>query len=152
MFAPGRCVALPVWFAAGFLVVLSGCSTPPPTARGPEALPASLPTASAGASESRGGELQSLSAQGILDAITKAGFAAPDPRDATARDCGDIGCTQSIVTGTVSVISFPSTSRAELYAIPRGLDQVGTVVVSFASTVPTSEQSRYWLEIQHLAR
>lgn len=145
-----RSVALCVWVAASALMVATGCSTPPAVSVGPDSSPPSLPPASAGASDSRGGELHALSALGIIGSIAKAGFAAPDPRDATARDCADIGCDQSIVTDTVSVMSFPTTGRAELYAAPRGLYQVGTVVVSFASTVPESEQSRYRTEIQKL--
>jgi hypothetical protein len=87
----------------------------------------------------------------VVDAIVKAGFSAPRPRDTTAQDCGDIGCDQSVVTDTVTVRSFGTTGRAEIYAKPLGLDQVLNLVVSFAPNVSTGEQSRYWSEIQKLA-
>jgi hypothetical protein len=86
----------------------------------------------------------------IVDELDKAGFATPNPRDATAQDCADIGCEQSIVTDTVSIKTFATTGRAELYAMPLGLFQVGTIVVSFAPTVSESEQSRYRTEIAKL--
>lgn len=91
-----------------------------------------------------------MTALGVVDAITHAGLPAPNPRDATAQDCGDIGCVQSIVTDTVSVKSFATTGKAEQYSVPNGLYQAETIVVSFAPTVPQSEQDRYQMEIQKL--
>lgn len=90
-------------------------------------------------------------ATAVVDAIVKAGFSAPNPRDTTEQDCGAIGCDQSVVTGTVTVRSFGTTGRAEIYAKPLGLDQVLNLVVSFAPTVSAAEQARYWAEIQKLA-
>jgi len=87
----------------------------------------------------------------VVNAIVKAGFSAPNSRDTTAQDCGEIGCDQSVVTDTVTVRSFGTTGRAEIYAKPLGLDQVLNLVVSFAPDVPAGEQSRYWAEIQKLA-
>ncbi len=103
---------------------------------------------SVGAAAPRGGELHALTALGLVDAIAGAGLAAPNPRDETTQDCGDIGCVQSIVTDTVSVKSFATTGRAELYAMPNGLYQQETIVVSFAPNVPEAEQTRYLTEIQ----
>ena len=60
------------------------------------------------------------------------------------------GCDQSIVTDTLRVKSFPTTGRAEIYAKDRGLDQVETVVVSFAPPIPQAERDRYWAQIQKL--
>jgi hypothetical protein len=91
-----------------------------------------------------------LTAVGIVNEITKAGLAAPNPRDATAQDCPLVGCDQSIVTDTVSVKSFATTGQAELYAAPGGLYQVETIVVSFAPAIPEPERSRYRTEIQKL--
>jgi hypothetical protein len=87
----------------------------------------------------------------VVDAIVKAGFSAPHPRDTTAQDCGDIGCDQSVVTDTVTVRSFGTTGRAETYAKPLGLDQMLNLVVTFAPNVSAGEQSRYWGQIQKLA-
>lgn len=89
-------------------------------------------------------------AMAIVQAITKQGFAAPNPRDTTAQDCGEIRCDQSVVTDTVTVRSFGTNGRAEIYAKPLGLDQVASVVVSFAPNVPQAEQARYWAAIQKL--
>jgi hypothetical protein len=89
-------------------------------------------------------------AMAIVQAITKQGFSAPNPRDTTAKDCGEIRCDQSVVTDTVTVRSFGTNGRAEIYAKPLGLDQVASVVVSFAPTVPQAEQARYWAAIQKL--
>lgn len=86
----------------------------------------------------------------IVQAITKQGLAAPNPRDTTAQDCGEIRCDQSVVTDTVTVRSFGTNGRAEIYARPLGLDQVASVVVSFAPNVPEAEQTRYWAAIQKL--
>jgi hypothetical protein len=87
----------------------------------------------------------------VVNAIVKAGFSAPNPRDTTAEDCSQIGCDQSVVTDTVTVRSFGTTGRAETYAKPLGLDQMLNLVVVFAPNVSTSEQSRYWGEIEKLA-
>lgn len=91
-----------------------------------------------------------MTAAVIVEGLTKAGLAAPNPRDTTAQDCAQIGCDQSIVTDTVSVKSSGTTGQAELYAVPQGLYQVATVVVSFAPTVAESEQARYWAQIKKL--
>jgi hypothetical protein len=98
----------------------------------------------------RGGEMQALTAAGIIDEIAKAGLPAPNALDTTAQDCPAIGCDQSIVTDTVAVKSFAGTGQAEQYAAPRGLYQVETVVVSFAPPVPESERQRYRAEILKL--
>src|ERR1700712_1213253 len=87
----------------------------------------------------------------VVTKITKAGYSAPNPRDTTAQDCGDIGCDQSVVTDTVTVRSFGTTGRAETYAKPLGLDQMLNLVVTFAPNVSAGEQSRYWGQIQKLA-
>ena len=86
----------------------------------------------------------------VVTKITKAGYSAPNPRDTTAQDCGDIGCDQSVVTDTVTVRSFGTTGKAEIYAKPLGLDQVLNLVVSFAPSVSAAEQARTWAGIQKL--
>jgi hypothetical protein len=93
-----------------------------------------------------------MTAMGVVDGIIKAGLSAPDPRDATALDCVDAGCDQSVVTDTVSVKSFATTGQAELYAMPRGLRQAATIVVAFRPGIPDAEQLKYWTQIQILVR
>jgi hypothetical protein len=98
-----------------------------------------------------GGGSSKTEATAVVNAVVKAGLPAPNPRDTTAQDCGEIGCDQSVVTDTVTVRSFGTTGRAEIYAKPLGLDQVLNLVVSFAPNVSAGDQARYWAEIQKLA-
>jgi hypothetical protein len=144
-----RSLAVSIAFTTLTLLVAS-CSPTSSTSSEPATSQTPPAPVSVGASTPRGGELHALTALGVVDAITQAGFAAPNPRDATAQDCADIGCDQSIVTDTVSVKSFSTTRKAELYSVPNNLYQAETIVVSFAPTVPESEQSRYLTEIQKL--
>ncbi len=107
---------------------------------------------SGSAGATRGGELLVPSARGIVDQLAKLGFEAPNPMDTTAQECPVAGCSQSIVTDTLRVKSFTSTGKAESYAKERGLDQVATIVVSFAPPVSPSDQDRYWAEVQRLVQ
>lgn len=105
---------------------------------------------SAAATATRGGELNALTARGVVDALHRAGFAAANPVDTTAQECPDAGCDQSIVTDTLQVKSFSTTGRAQKYAATQGLFQVGTVVVEFAPSVPQSERERYRAQLQRV--
>ena len=128
--------------------LLSGCSNHPPAYPGP-ATSAAGPT-SVGATAMRGGELGALTARGLVDALDKTGFAVPNPLDTTAQECPAAGCDQSIVTDTLRVKSFSTTSRAQTYAGNHGLFQVETIVVAFAAPVSQAEQDRYRTQIQTL--
>ena len=130
--------------------LLSGCSSRPPAYPGP-ATSAAAP-ASAGATAMRGGELGALTARGLVDALDKTGFAVPNPLDTTAQECPSAGCNQSIVTDTLRVKSFSTTSRAQTYAGSHGLFQVETIVVAFAAPVSQAEQDRYRTQIQILVQ
>ena len=96
--------------------------------------------------------MQALTARGIVNALTKMGFEASNPIDTTAQECPAAGCDQSMVTDTVSVKSFATTGEAEIYAQERGLDQVETIVVSFAPPVPLPQRIWYWLAIKKFVR
>jgi hypothetical protein len=130
--------------------LLSGCSSRPPAYPGP-ATSAAGPT-SVGATAMRGGELGALTAHGLVDALEKTGFAVPNPLDTTAQECPAAGCDQSIVTDTLRVKSFSTTSRAETYAGNHGLFQVETIVVAFAAPVSQADQDRYRKQIQTLVQ
>jgi hypothetical protein len=130
--------------------LLSGCSSRPPAYPGP-ATSAAGPT-SVGATAMRGGELGALTARGLVDALDKTGFAVPNPLDTTAQECPAAGCDQSIVTDTLRVKSFSTTSRAETYAGNHGLFQVETIVVAFAAPVSQADQDRYRKQIQTLVQ
>lgn len=133
----------------GWLV--SGCSSPLPGYPSPATSSAVGPSSLA-ASATQGGELDALTALGVVNALQRTGFAVPNPVDTTAQECPDAGCDQSIVTDTLRVKSFGTTARAESYAGDHGLHQVETVVVAFAPPVPQAEQDRYWAQIQRLVR
>jgi hypothetical protein len=98
----------------------------------------------------RGGELGALTARGLVDALDKTGFAVPNPLDTTAQECPAAGCDQSIVTDTLRVKSFSTTSRAQTYAGNHALFQVETIVVAFAAPVSQAERDRYRTQIQIL--
>lgn len=100
----------------------------------------------------RDGEFGALSARGVVDALSKTGFAVPKPVDTTAQECPDAGCDQSVVTDTLRVKSFPTTARAQGFALDHGLRQVETVVVEFAPPLTQADQDRYWAQIQALVR
>ena len=122
-------------------VFSSACSTTS-SAPQPSSTPSSLAT--------RQGEMDGLSARGLVDALERAGFPVRNPMDTTAQECPTAGCLQSIVTDTVRVKSFAETRRAQLFAADHGLFQVTTVVVSFAPPVTPDERNRFQAEIQKL--
>jgi hypothetical protein len=80
----------------------------------------------------------------LLASIANAGLAVPNPRDVTARDCPDIGCTTKVETDTVSIIRFPSPGQAQVYAGSRHqVFQIADVVMIFSPSVPPSRQVEY---------
>ena len=142
-------LAIPVCLAATLLFA-AACSTAVPDSRRPS--PATTPQsyASTNGLATRDGELEALTARGLIDALVTAGFAAPNPLNTSAQECATAGCTQSIVTDTLRIKSFPTTAQAEQYAIPRGLYQVETIAISFAPPVTDAERKRYEREISEL--
>jgi hypothetical protein len=143
-------VQLGVYSLAALLSMMA-CVTPPGT---PSVLGSSSSAADAAsrATATRRGELNGLTAQGLVDELARAGFATPHPLNTTAQECPKAGCEQSIITDMFRVKSFETTGAAEKYAVPRGLDQVGTIVVAFAPPLPDSERQRYWQEMVKLAQ
>ncbi len=135
--------------AAGALLI-PACSNVMPAAREPSSSAAPLPSKSTGASALRGGELHTLTAAGVIDAMSKAGLPAPNPLETTRRECPAIGCSQSIVTDTVAVKSFETIGEAERFAVSRGLFQVGAVVLSFAPVLTEAERARYRAQLPML--
>ncbi len=88
--------------------------------------------------------LNDVSVAEVLDAINKAKLPALNPRDATASTCPAAGCVQATDTDTVSILKFPNTGRAEVYAaaMPDML-AVEDVVVIFLPTVTDEQKSAY---------
>ncbi|SBS78529.1 conserved exported hypothetical protein [uncultured Mycobacterium sp.] len=97
--------------------------------------------------------LNDVSVAAVLGAITKAKLPVLNARDSTASRCPEAGCVQAIDTDAVSILKFPSTGRAELYAaaVPEML-QVEDIVVVFTPTVTTQQRAAYGQVIQHAMR
>jgi hypothetical protein len=141
-----RTVRLPVALTTA-VVLMSACSSHAPSTVTPSAPTQAV---SAGALPARQGEMGELTAKGLIDALNQAGFAAPNPVNATVQDCPTIGCVQSVVTDTLRARSFATTGQAEIFAKDRDLFQVTTIVVTFAPPMTPAEQDRYRAEIQKL--
>ena len=131
--------------------LLSSCSSKLPGYPAPASSSPGAPSPLA-STMTRDGELGALSARGVVDALAKTGFAVPKPVDTTAQECPDAGCDQAVVTDTLRVKSFPTTARAQGFALDHGLRQVETVVVEFAPPLTQADQDRYWTQIQALVR
>ncbi|TGD85598.1 hypothetical protein BayCH28_21480 [Mycolicibacterium sp. CH28] len=88
--------------------------------------------------------LNDISVAAVVDAINKAKLPAVNPRDATASTCPAAGCVQATDTDTVSILKFPSTGRAEVYAasMPDML-QVEDIVVIFTPTMTSEQKAAY---------
>ncbi|BBY59564.1 hypothetical protein [Mycolicibacterium sarraceniae] len=94
--------------------------------------------------------LNDISVAALLDAFGKANLPAVNPRDATSAKCPEIGCVQATDTDTVTLLKFPSTGRAELYAAGvRDMLQVEDVVVVYAPTVSGEQKTAYGTVVKH---
>ena len=89
-------------------------------------------------------QLNGVSASQLMDSIVKAGLPAPNQRDVTSLKCPKLQCLQAIDTDTVSVLKFPGTGKAELYAAAiSNVYQVEDVVLTFAPTVTGDLKRQY---------
>jgi hypothetical protein len=88
-----------------------------------------------------------MSALSVVEGLSRRGFLVPNPLDTTALECRSSGCTQSIVTDTLRVMSFSAAADAARYAHTHGLNLSGNVVVSFAPPLTPAHRSRYWSAI-----
>jgi hypothetical protein len=97
--------------------------------------------------------LNNVSVAQVLDAVTKAKLPALNPHDTTAATCPTAGCLEAIDTDTVSILKFPSTGRAELYAAAvRDMLQVEDIVVVFAPTLTTEQKTAYGQAVKNAMR
>jgi hypothetical protein len=93
--------------------------------------------------------LNPLTAGELLASMTNAGLAAPNPRDVTQRDCPALGCANKVETDTVSVIKFPSSGKAQLYAgSVHQVFQIADIVLTFAPSVPVTQRIEYEAAIE----
>jgi hypothetical protein len=96
--------------------------------------------------------LNDVSVAAVLSAITKANLPASNPHDSTAARCPEAGCLQATDTDTLSILKFPSTGRAELYAAAvRDMLQVEDIVVVFAPTLTSEQKAAYGQVIKSAA-
>ena len=88
--------------------------------------------------------LNDVSTAAVLDAIAKAKLPAVNAHDATDALCPEAGCVEARATDTVSILKFPSTGRAELYAgsMP-SMVQVQDVVLIFDKAVSDAQKAAY---------
>lgn len=128
MRSAGQVLTTMVFIAAA----LVGCSSR-------DANPAPAPSAPAGPVM-----LNDVSTADVLDAITKAKLPAVNARDTTAATCPEAGCVEARATDTVTILKFPTTGRAELYAaaVP-AMVQVEDIVLVFDKTVNDSQKNAY---------
>jgi hypothetical protein len=88
--------------------------------------------------------LNRVSASELVRAFVDAGLPASNPRDVTALKCSKLQCLQAVDTDTVSILKFPASGPAQLYAgsISNSY-QLQDVVVTFAPTVTSDLKARY---------
>ncbi|WP_319435565.1 hypothetical protein [Mycobacterium sp. RTGN5] len=88
--------------------------------------------------------LNDVSVASVLGAITKANLPVHNARDTTSSRCPEAGCMEATDTDTVSILKFPSTGRAELYAAAvRDMLQVEDIVVVYAPTMTGEQKAAY---------
>ena len=88
--------------------------------------------------------LNDVSTTELLDAFTKAKLPAVNAHDATDATCPEAGCVEARATDTVSILKFPSTGRAELYASAMpAMIQVEDIVLVFDKTVNDAQKAAY---------
>jgi len=88
--------------------------------------------------------LNNVSTAAVLDAITKAKLPAVNAHDATDAMCPEAGCVEAQATDTVSILKFPSTGRAELYASSMpAMMQVADIVLVFDKSVNDAQRAAY---------
>jgi hypothetical protein len=91
-----------------------------------------------------GAVLNTTTVGDLVAAFTDAGLAVPNAHNVGPQKCPQIGCIDAVDTDTVSIMKFPSTGKAELYAaaIPR-MFQAEDVVLVFSSAVSPEARRGY---------
>lgn len=84
------------------------------------------------------------SAWSLVNALSAAGLAVPNPRNVTDQRCADIHCAGAVAADTVSVLVFGRSRDAQLYeaSLSNGY-QVGDVVLEFAPTTDAAQIAAY---------
>jgi hypothetical protein len=80
----------------------------------------------------------------VLSEFADSGLPAANPRDVSQQKCPQIGCTRAVDTDTVSVMKFPATGPAELYAgSTSNVFQIADLVLVFSPTVSAEQKAEY---------
>ncbi|MBS4728714.1 hypothetical protein MSM1_10345 [Mycobacterium sp. SM1] len=80
----------------------------------------------------------------FVAAFADAGLAVPNAHDVGPQKCPRIGCIDAVDTDTVSIVKFPSTGKAELYAASVAhMFQVEDVVLVFSSVLSPEARRPY---------
>ncbi len=84
------------------------------------------------------------SAWALVNVLTAAGLAMPNPRDVTDQRCADIHCAGAVAADTVSILVFGRSRDAQLYegSLSNGY-QVGDIVLDFAPTTDAAQRTAY---------
>jgi hypothetical protein len=84
------------------------------------------------------------SAWTLVNVLTAAGLAVPNPRDVTAQRCAEIHCAGAVDADTVSIRIFSASRDAQLYeaSLSSGY-QLGDVVLEFAPTLDAAQRTSY---------
>ena len=100
-----------------------------------------------------GAVLNRTTVRDLVAAFTAAGLAVRNAHDVGPQKCPHIGCIDAVDTDTVSIMKFPSTGKAELYAasIP-SMFQAEDVVLVFSSAVSPEARRGYEQVAQHTIR
>lgn len=80
----------------------------------------------------------------LVSTIDRAGLQVPNPRRVGEQKCPRIGCVEAMESDTISIMKFPNTGRAQLYAgSTHGVLQVLDIVVTFSPGVTVEQRRSY---------
>ncbi|MCW2651553.1 MAG: hypothetical protein JWR32_2529 [Mycobacterium sp.] len=131
---------LPTTPARGRLVIAALCVVAV-AACGPTTAPQNTQSS---ANPGAAGIFNNRSANDLITAIAQGNLPVPNPRNVTAKDCPTLGCVEKVDTDTVSIIKFPNSGKAELYAgTTHHVFQIADIVIVFPPTMPPDQRRRY---------
>ncbi|WLP92067.1 hypothetical protein [Gordonia sp. NB41Y] len=92
----------------------------------------------------RSNQVDPVTLDQLADAIAEAGRPVTGRKDATTQLCPEAGCTLALTTDQFTLMKFPTTGRAELWA-GENLDafQLLDITMSFPANTPQEQQESY---------
>lgn len=88
----------------------------------------------------------------LADAIAARGLPVTNRHDVTGTTCKSAGCSSALGSDEITLLKFPSTGRAELYAGSQGAFQVIDLVMTVSDRVPADQKTRYRQALQAIIR